>query len=200
MRKLHIGILVVLSLMVLGFGASFLARGNTEFIIYVGVIIFFTALIGVSMRKVSYTDATLISLTVWAGLHFAGGGIPVGEARLYDYMLVPLSEKVPIFRYDQLVHIVGFGASTLVMYCLTAAAFGDRIRSSISLAIVVIMAGLGVGAFNEIVEFLVTLAVPSTGVGGYMNTALDLCADLVGAMLGWVYIRVRYLRANRHLG
>ena len=118
------------------------------------------------------------------------------HGRLYDYMLVPLSEKVPIFRYDQLVHIVGFGASTLVMYCLTAAAFGDRIRSSISLAIVVIMAGLGVGAFNEIVEFLVTLAVPSTGVGGYMNTALDLCADLVGAMLGWVYIRVRYLRAK----
>ena len=196
MRKLHIGILVVLALMILGFGASFLARGNTEFIIYVGVIVFFTALIGLSMRKVTYTDATLISLTVWAGMHFAGGGIPVGDGRLYDFMLVPLSEKVPIFRYDQLVHIWGFFASTLVMYCLVKAAFGDRIRSSVSLAIVVIMAGLGVGAFNEIVEFLVTLAVPSTGVGGYMNTALDLCADLIGAMIGWAYVRVRYIRAG----
>ncbi len=194
MARLHIALLVAIALMIFGFGASFLARGNTEFIIYVGVIVFFTAVVWLSMKKVSYTDATLVGLTVWAGMHFAGGGIPVGDGRLYDVMLVPMSEKVPIFRYDQLVHVWGFFASTLVMYCLVVAAFGERIKSSVSLAIVVVMAGLGVGAFNEIVEFLVTLAVPSTGVGGYMNTALDLCADLIGAMLGWAYIRVRYLK------
>ncbi len=194
MTRLHVAILAVLALMIMGFGASFLVRGNTEFIIYVGVIVFFTAVIGLSLKKVSYTTATLLSLTVWALMHLAGGGLFVGNGRLYDVMLVTLSDTIPVFRYDQLVHIWGFFASTLVMYCLLVAAVGERIKSSIALAMVVVMAGLGVGAFNEIVEFLVSLAVPSTGVGGYMNTALDLCADLIGALIGWCYIRVRYIR------
>ncbi len=193
MGRLHISILALLALMILGFGSSFLMRGNTEFLIYAGVIVFFTAVIALSLTKVNYTTATLVSLTIWAVMHLAGGGVPIAGGRLYDVMLFQLSEKVPIFRYDQLVHILGFFASTLVMYCLVVAATGERIRSSVSLSLVVIMAGLGVGAFNEIVEFVLTLIVPSTGVGGYMNTALDLCSDLVGALIGWIYIRVRYL-------
>jgi hypothetical protein len=31
-------------------------------------------------------------------------------------------------------------------------------------------------------------------MGGYINTSLDLCADLIGAILGLLYIRCRYLR------
>jgi len=55
------------------------------------------------------------------------------------------------------------------------------------------MAGLGTGALNEIAEFVVSTMVPRSGVGGYINTALDLCADLVGAILALLYIRWRYL-------
>ena len=57
------------------------------------------------------------------------------------------------------------------------------------------MAGLGIGAFNEILEFIVSICVPESGIGGYVNTSLDLCADLVGAVLGYVIIRVRYLKS-----
>jgi hypothetical protein len=59
---------------------------------------------------------------------------------------------------------------------------------------VVIMAGLGVGAFNEIVEALVAATIPQAGVGGYVNTALDLIADLLGAVLAMAFIKWRYLR------
>ena len=129
-------------------------------------------------------------------MHLAGGGLYVGEGRLYDVILVPISETYPIFRYDQLVHIWGFGASTLLMYSLIAPSLGVALNNSKALWIVIVMAGLGVGAFNEIVEFGVSLAVAESGVGGYINTSLDLCADLIGAILGMVYIQLRYLRAS----
>jgi hypothetical protein len=45
------------------------------------------------------------------------------------------------------------------------------------------MAGLGIGAFNEVMEFVVSFYVPSNKVGGYQNNSLDLVADLVGALL-----------------
>ena len=38
-------------------------------------------------------------------------------------------------------------------------------------------------ALNEIVEFVATLLVPDTNVGGYRNTGWDLVANLVGATL-----------------
>lgn len=183
---INIGLLV-------GFGGIFLTRGNTEFSIYIGVISFFLVVVGLSLKSVEYTTATLVGLTVWSAMHLAGGGVEVGDGRLYDVMLVRLTTHLPILRYDQLVHIVGFGASTLVMFCLMPTPMRSKLRSSIGLNIVVVMAGLGVGAFNEIVEFLVSLALPENGVGGYENTALDLCADLIGAILALGYIRFRYL-------
>ena len=69
-------------------------------------------------------------------------------------------------------------------------------HSHCALGIVLVMAGLGMGALNEILEFVVSISVPQSGVGGFINTSLDLCADLIGAVLGLLYIRLRYLKNN----
>ena len=60
-----------------------------------------------------------------------------------------------------------------------------------ALSIVIIMAGLGVGALNEIVEFTAVVLAPETGVGGYNNTSLDLVSDLIGAILAMGYIKFK---------
>lgn len=192
MKKQHLILLIVNLALILGFGALYIARMNYEFIIYVGVIIFFLILIGLTIRKVDYTLGALVGLTVWSALHLAGGIVPVGEGRLYDTILIPLSNTLPILRYDQFVHIWGFGASTLVVYCLLSRSVRKPIEHPIALGIVIVMGGLGIGAFNEILEFGVSTAVPESGVGGYVNTSLDLCADLIGAVVGLIYVRVRY--------
>jgi hypothetical protein len=196
MKKKHIVLLLINLALIAGFGSLFLARLNYEFLIYVGVIVFFLCLIGISIKKVDYTLDSLVGLTVWSALHLAGGGITIGEGRLYDVMLIRLSETYPVWRYDQLVHIWGFGVSTLVVFSLLTGPLKRPVENPIALGIVLVMAGLGMGALNEILEFVVSICVPQSGVGGYMNTSLDLCADLIGAILGLLYIRLRYLRDN----
>ena len=57
-------------------------------------------------------------------------------------------------------------------------------------------AGMGFGAFNEIVEFVATLTVPDTNVGGYINTGWDLVANMVGAIMACTWIKLRYAAAN----
>jgi len=193
MKREHWILLAINLVLIVGFGASFLVRLNYEFLIYVGVIIFFLGLIWLSLGKVDYTLGTLVSLTVWSALHMSGGAIPVGDGRLYDTILIPLSDTCPIIRYDQLVHVWGFGAATLAMYCLLKRVLVKPVRNRVALSIVLAMAGLGMGALNEIVEFIVSTIVPESGVGGYLNSSLDLCADLLGALLALVYIRLRYL-------
>ncbi len=194
MKREHRILFAVNLVLIAGFGAAFIARLNYEFIIYVGVIVLFMGVVGISLRRVDYTLGSLVGLTVWSALHMAGGGILVGEGRLYDVMLVRISSRYPIWRYDQLVHMWGFGAATLVMFCLLGHILKNAREHPVALGIVVVMAGLGVGALNEILEFIVSIWTPESGVGGYINTSLDLCADLVGAVLGLAYIRLRYLR------
>ncbi|NOY83053.1 MAG: DUF2238 domain-containing protein [Kiritimatiellaeota bacterium] len=194
LSRLHTALLLVNLGLLLGFGAVFLQRRNYEFIIYEGVIVAVLFLIGFSIRRVDYTPAALVGLTIWSALHLAGGGVTVGAGRLYDVMLLQLSASLPVFRYDQLVHVWGFGASTLIMFCLLRRHLSQPARYPLALGVVVVMAGLGAGALNEVLEFIVSICVPGSGVGGYVNTALDLCADLLGALLGWGYIRVHYLK------
>jgi uncharacterized membrane protein YjdF len=173
------------------FTVLFLSRQNYEFLLYIGVIIFFLFVIIATNRKVGYPDSLLWGLTVWAYLHMSGGGLYVGGKKLYELILIPISDKYGIFRFDQFVHIVGFGVSTLLMYYLLTLILPERPKQWAAVSVLVVMAGLGVGALNEIVEFLATVIVPETGVGGYINTAMDLVSDLVGALLAMGYIRLR---------
>jgi len=194
MKREHLLLLIINIAAILGFGTFFLLNANYEFIIYVGVIVFFLILIGATLNKINYTMAALVGLTVWSILHMAGGGIVVGEGRLYDVILIPLFENYPILRYDQVVHAWGFGTATLVSFSLLEGHLKKPLKSSISLGIILVMAGIGFGAFNEVLEFIVSIIVPQSGVGGYINTSLDLCANLVGAIITLFYIKIRYLK------
>lgn len=169
----------------------FSSRRNYEFVTYIGVVIFFSVVILLTNKKVNYPNIVLWGLTVWGMLHMAGGGVLLHNEgmRLYELILIPLSESYEIFKYDQFVHIIGFGVSTLLMFSLLKSRLKEM--KGFSLWLVIVMAGLGVGAINEIIEFGVTVIVPETGVGGYNNTSLDLVADLIGAIIAAVYIKVK---------
>lgn len=179
----HQGLAIVNLALLLGFGSLFLGRLNYEFVIYVLVILVLMTLVAVTYLPVRYSRLTLTGLTVWSAMHLAGGALMVGEGRLYDVLLISLSDQLPIWRYDQLVHMWGFGTCTLLTYDLLKLSLSTVLVPRISLSIVLVMSGMGFGALNEVVEFLVTLVVPSSGVGGYQNTALDLCSNLIGSVL-----------------
>ena len=48
-------------------------------------------------------------------------------------------------------------------------------------------AALGLGALNEVIEFIATLTM-ATNVGGYVNTGWDLVANLVGVVVAMVAV------------
>ena len=190
-RKLtpaHWVLAAINAILVIGFGGRFILQLNYEFVIYVLVILLILSLIYASFDAIKYRLVTLAGLTVWSAMHLAGGGLFLTEGRLYDFMIFPLSETYPVFRYDQLVHIIGFGAATLAMHDIICPYLKQIRTGSIGITIVLLMAGLGAGAFNEIVEFIVNTVVPESGVGGYLNTSLDQCSNFIGASIAVTYL------------
>lgn len=171
----------------------FIKRANHEFVLYVGVIIFLFLVILFTNKKVSYPNFVLWLLSIWGLFHMLGGGLlfKEGSMRLYEVILIPLSNTYPIFRYDQFVHIFGFFAATILMWVLIKPVLKKDFENWAAISIVIVMAGLGVGAFNELVEFLAVVLFPETGVGGFLNVSLDLVADLIGSILAMIYIYLR---------
>ncbi|MBR9698920.1 DUF2238 domain-containing protein [Candidatus Woesearchaeota archaeon] len=183
--------IIVHSLALLIFSFIFIFRQNYEFLWYIVVIILVMLLVLFTNDKVDYPTPLIWGLTIWSIMHMAGGGLYFGGTRLYEIIVIPLiGEPYLIFKYDQLAHLVGFAVATMLMYYLIRPLIPDPGRK-IALFIVVVMAGIGAGALNEIIEFFVTIVVPNTGVGGYVNTALDLVFNLLGSLVALVFLLIK---------
>lgn len=177
-----IAIVAVNAAIMVPFGVSVVASGNTEFLIYGGVIILQALGVLAMHRRVGFSTAVLVALTVWLVLHLSGGTVPIPPrfsepgrpCTLYNLRLHP---DLP--KYDQVIHALGFGAATCAAFeALDALA---RPRRGVGLFLALCCIGMGLGAFNEVLEFAVTRILPDTNVGGYDNTGWDLVSNLVGS-------------------
>ena len=119
----------------------------------------------------------LWGLALWGAAHMVGGLIEVGGEVVYERRLVGGE-----FRFDKIVHFFGFGFATLAAYELLAQNVG-RDAAPKHLALTALFVGLGVGAVNETVEFLITLLPGESNVGGFSNTGWDLVANALGALV-----------------
>ncbi|WP_078059071.1 DUF2238 domain-containing protein [Tropicimonas marinistellae] len=174
---------------VFAFTIWFLSTGNYEFIVYVATMFALLLVVGLSLRKAEYPTLMLWALSIWGLAHMAGGGVTVSGSVLYNLHLVPIvdNERMFILKYDQLVHAFGFGVTAWLLHHLLTRNF-PATRGTATALIYPALASMGLGAVNEIIEFSAVLMVPDTNVGGYMNTALDLCFNALGAAVAMMII------------
>ena len=175
------------------FGAICLQGGNREFLLYLTVMLGLMPLVAWLHARIGLHVGTLWGLSAWGLAHLAGGLLRIpthwphdDTPVLYDLWLIP-----GWLRYDQLVHAFGFGISTWICWQGLRAAFRDAgvvIRPGPGLLALCSLAGMGLGALNELVEFLAVLTLPDTNVGGYENTGWDLVFNAFGATIAAVLI------------
>jgi len=166
-----------------GFTAWFMLRGNFEFIIYVATMAILIVLVGRNLRSAAFPTPMLWALSLWGLAHMAGGGVTAGDGVLYSLPLIPVvgTGEMTILKYDQVVHAYGFGVTAWVLWHLMAHNY-PTLRGTWTILVYPALAAMGLGAVNEIIEFIAVLSVPDTNVGGYYNTALDLCFNALGAV------------------
>jgi|TARA_Y100000310_G_scaffold345555_1_gene466457 putative membrane protein len=178
-------------LMIAFFISVFIYQLNYEFIGYVVVVLLLSLLVIVSNRYVTYPTYVLWGLLGWAFLHMLGGVEFEPGSVIYTYQILDIvGEPYSILKYDQITHTYGFFVATLAMFYVIRKYLSIPF-SWIEVGIVVAMAGVGLGAFNEIVEFIMVVTLPDTNVGGYENTIIDLVSNLIGAIAAVFFLRHR---------
>jgi uncharacterized membrane protein YjdF len=192
-RELPVLIVNLLYIPIFAFMA--LRNVNFEFVLYVGVILAVGGFILWWQPIIQFDVPVLWGLTIWGFMHLCGGNIRVDDAVLYNLMIFPVVDApYHILRYDQVVHTLGFGVATLVCHHLLKPFLRDGIRTWVLLSFLIVLMGSGLGAINEVLEFLAVVSVPDTNVGGYENTALDLVCNLLGALLAVIFLAFRRKR------
>lgn len=180
----------------IGFTAYALARGNTEFVFYAVVMLVLIGGVLAIHLKVKFSRAVLWLLAVWGLLHMAGGNVPIPAHLAVDWTPPPGKPPWTVLynfrplawmpKFDQIVHAYGFFAATLASFkALRAAITGQVVppgsfRVTAGLTFACFLAGMGLGALNEVVEFIATRFM-ETNVGDYVNTGWDLVSNMVGA-------------------
>lgn len=134
------------------------------------------AVVLVVHRRTALSPALTLALAGLAVAHLAGGLVNVGDDVLYNADLWS-----PVLEYDHFVHASGVFIGTIVLWTLLLPRSEDPVarRDFITVAM---LGGLGLGAVNETVEFLTTMAHHGAHVGGYNNTGWDLVSNTIGAL------------------
>ncbi len=172
----------------IGAAAYSLSIGNTEFVFYVVVMAVLGVLVlGVHWR-VGFSTALVWALAVWGLAHMAGGLVKIGPEKdvLYNLWLFG-HENGKGLKFDQLVHAYGFGVATWACWEALRMKLARR-RPDIPTLIACVLAGEGLGAINEIIEFTATKIMPKTNVGDYDNNSWDLVFNLAGCIMAAVAI------------
>lgn len=190
MSQRELPFLILTTFILSVFGALYYTPTNYELMAHIGMIAGFTILILMTNKRVRYPRVILAGLTLWAFMHLAGSNMILDGVPLYARIIFPISRALSIIRYDQIVHAIGFGFATALLYHLITPRIKESARRSPIVFGIIALAGVGVGAINEMVEFVMTTIFPGAAIGGYENTILDLFGDFVGAAAAVAIIRL----------
>jgi hypothetical protein len=172
----------VIAAAVVGFGVAGAARAVPGTGQYLGTVALLAA--GVSLaRRQPLPGGLALAGALSVVLHLAGGLVRIGDDVLYN-----ATAGGQVLRYDHLAHAVGIFVGTCLLWELLVRGSGAAARTP--LVVLALLAGLGLGALNETIEFLATVSSGGGHVGGYTNTGWDLVVNaLSGATAGLVLRR-----------
>ena len=169
---------------------------NYEFLIYAVTVI---VLVGLIYRTDVYFRFEALGLwlfNAWLAMHILGGLGSFRGERVYDVMLLDIvGPPYQVLKYDQFVHFFCYIAIAVLMWTVVnriAAIDANRM----AVCVLNVLAASSVGALNEVIEFIAVVWLAADGVGDYTNTAIDLVANLLGAIAGTLYMHLTRVDAG----
>jgi uncharacterized membrane protein YjdF len=168
---------------VAGFTGYGFATHSPSTIGYVSSVLVIAAAV-VALRRAVLPPLLAAGLAIAAIVTLAGGLVRVGHDVLYNASTGPYSPALGThyLQYDHFAH--AYVSLVIVFACwfMLAAPYADRARRG-DLVLLSVGAALGLGALNEMAEFVATLAHHGAHAGGYWNTGWDLVSNFIGAAI-----------------
>lgn len=139
----------------------------------------------VALRRQVLPNWLVVGLSMLAVGHLCGGLIRIGDEVLYN-----TDPGWELLQYDHVFHASASALGVAVLWTLASSKIDGRHLGLMLCA----LGALGLGALNELVEYLATLAHRGSHVGGYTNTGWDFVANTFGVVVGAAVLATRSSR------
>lgn len=198
LKRFEICAASVFILYILFFIFWFIRSNNREFSFYaLGILILFFFFL-YNARRMNLSPFVLWGFVILGFLHLFGGAIHIFGVRLYDLMslnLIDLGGEFVLIKYDQIIHFFSTFFVFLALSEIYNEYFGkEKVKNKQQdfkkIYLVFLFAAFGISCMNEIIEFFPAYFWDDHGVGGYVNTILDLCANFLGSLFGMVWLSI----------
>lgn len=187
MKKSHLWILIFNAIYLAAFLIYYIIINNYEFIWYIFVIIILGTIIGLNLNQSRLTNGVLWMLSIWGLVHMLAGGLVIDGTTLYSLKLIDIIDKggqFYILKMDQVIHLYGFFVCSVLIYQLLKSIGSSGLKNPKLMIFISWLGSMGLGALNEMVEFIAFASFTHTGVGDFYNINLDIVFNAVGALLG----------------
>jgi len=179
-------------LLIIAFNLIFLVLAvvhkNLEFVFYsinffLGVVILY-----LFKKQIGLTPLLALGFVLSMVLHMAGGLINTNGMRLYEFYFIE-----GVIKYDNITHFFGTFLLTIAGYNLLKYNFWNKeSRSDYIHLFLVLVLGYGLGSLNEIIELMYSVSLGyEKEVGDYLNNALDLAFNFIGALAATLVIALK---------
>lgn len=159
-----------------GYAAAFAvygaAAGQRRVVAYLVVLGLCAAAVRTAHKTARFTPAVQWALAMAGLLHLIGGILP-GKPIFYETWLVP-----GVLKYDQAAHFTIVAIVTVALWQLV----GTWVEPPVPRAGIVALMAMGLGALNEVFEFLSALRFADAYIGDAANTGWDLVFNAFGAL------------------
>lgn len=163
-----------------GVTAFCLAQGERRVVAYLLVWSVLAALVTLVHRRYELRRSTLWWLAAAGWVHLAGGLFPSpdeGAPILYETWLID-----GVVKFDQLAHAAICAVVTVAVFEVLGHVLDPRQAGPGTRAVLAMLACWGLGAANELFEFLSALRFEDSYAGGLDNAGWDLAFNSVGSL------------------
>jgi len=168
---------------------------NSEFIFYQVTMLIMISILVYMDKRVKFSALVLGGLALWGFIHLAGGLIPIPETwtvfKTTSPVLYDLKPHHFLPKYDQVVHAFGFGICLIAAYEALKAHLKRDLPLTFPIYMALFLIAMGLGAINEMIEFIAGISIPNTNVGGYTNTGWDLISNATGTLISMLYLKIK---------
>lgn len=195
-KKNEWALLIFNLLYIIGFALYYFFLQNYEFALYTGVLVILLVLVASFQRRINFPLPVLWMVSIWGLLHMLGGGLklPSGVV-LYRWIPIEIYNahdalgEFVILKFDQILHFYIYFVMSFVLAHLLRFITRTDIKP-LYFYFFVAIGSMGLSVVNELIEFAAVVVSPNTGVGGYVNTLLDLLFNTLGAISGAIIHRL----------
>ncbi|USN45285.1 MAG: DUF2238 domain-containing protein [Candidatus Woesearchaeota archaeon] len=164
------------------------ANKKYEFLYYTVIMIIIYLFSFKRLDRMPLSHTSVIGISIVILMNLLGGFVFIGTTRLYDYWFI-----FGLLRYDHLMHFTSSIVATSIVFDLIHPLLKEfRQRTPILFYLTLVLLVAGLGALNEVVELgAVVFFDASQNVGTYLNNAVDLVVNFLGAICASIYLAVR---------